>query len=100
MLLSQGRIGEPLVASYTPQPRPARETGSRTPRPLVYAVPVLLALSVVAVLDTTRPSDGPDAGAVVADPAAVTGRIPAVSNPGGPSVQADGAPTYRPRDVP
>jgi hypothetical protein len=89
---------EPLVASYHPRPHAhSRDTTRRRGRlraygPLAYLVPVLLVLTLLTVVDFARGPQDSEAfttGHQKAD----GGPTPAVSNPDGPTVQADGAPT-------
>lgn len=61
---------------------------------LVYALPILMVLTVVILVDTAgsgRPASTRPPTA--AGPASSAAPGPDVSNPGGPTVQADGAPT-------
>ncbi|WP_439659502.1 DUF3152 domain-containing protein [Lentzea sp. HUAS TT2] len=88
---------EPLVASYRPLPpqrddAPRRRGRLRAYRPLVYLAPVLLTLTFLTVVDfarTPQDSRASTAGEQIAN----EGPTPAMSNPDGPTVQADGAPT-------
>lgn len=100
---------EPLVASYRPvspaprrRRRPAQRGVLRRYGLLVYAVPVLLVITVLTVLDTGRIPDttGRNQAAGNQNPLDATGPTPAVSNPGGPTVAADGAPTNSRRTIP
>ncbi|MCE7004590.1 DUF3152 domain-containing protein [Kibdelosporangium philippinense] len=96
-------MGEPLVAAYDPEP-PRRARGRRsalrTYRSLVVAVPLLMAVTAVTVVDSVEPSV--EASRPVDLPVSPGESEPsaALSNPGGPTVEADGAPTPRQLDVP